>query len=84
MVFLVLNNGEYGILKAFAEQQKTRGVPGMDLPDIDFLALATGYGCAAFRVATSDALAEALREAFQRRGPTVLEIPITSAVAPLL
>jgi len=84
VVFLVLNNQEYGILKAFADQQQTPGVPGLDLPGLDFVALATGYGCAAFRVATSDALAKALQDALRRPGPTVLEIPIITAVAPLL
>ncbi len=84
VVFLVLNNGEYGILKAFAAQQKTPGVPGMDLPGLDFVALATGYGCAAFRVSAQDALAQALQDALRRPGPTVLDISITSAVAPLL
>jgi len=84
IVFLVLNNREYGILKSFADQQRTPGVPGMDLPGLDFVALATGYGCAAFRVATSNALAQALQDALRRSGPTVLEIPITAAVAPLL
>ncbi len=84
VVFLVLNNREYGILKSFAEQQGTPGVPGMDLPGIDFMALAAGYGCTAFRVETTDALAQALKDALDRDGPTVLEVPITSAVAPLL
>ncbi len=84
VVFLVLNNGEYGILKSFAEQQKTPGVPALDLPGIDFVALATGYGCAAARVDTSATLSQALEEAFDRQGPTLLEVPITAAVAPLL
>ncbi len=84
VVFLVLCNQEYGILKAFADQEHTPGVPGMDLPGLDFVALASGYGCVAYRVATADALAQALQDALRRSGPTVLEIPITSAVAPLL
>lgn len=84
VVFLVLNNGEYGILKAFADHQKTPGVPGTDLPGLDFVALATGYGCAAARVATRDALAQALQDALCRPGPTVLDISITSAVARLM
>jgi len=84
VVFLVLNNGEYGILKSFAEQQRTPGVPGMDLPGIDFVALAGGYGCAAARVSTSESLTEAFREALRRAGPTLLEVPITAAVGPLL
>ena len=84
VVFLVLNNQEYGILKSFAEAQQTPGVPGLDLPGVDFVALAKGYGCAAFRVSTSDALAQAMQDALRRQGPTVLEIPITAAVPPLL
>ena len=84
IVFLVLNNREYGILKAFADQQGTPGVPGTDLPGLDFVALAAGYGCNAVRADTADALARALQDAFRRRGPTVLDVPITTAVAPLL
>ncbi len=84
IVFLVLNNRGYGILKSFAAQQKTPGVPGLDLPGLDFVALATGYGCFAARVETSIDLAQALKEALGRRGPTVLEVPITAAVAPLM
>ena len=84
IVFLVLNNGEYGVLKAFAEQQGTPGVPGMDLPGLDFVALASGYGCAGAQVSTRTDLAKSLQEARNRAGPTVIEIAITSAVAPLL
>ena len=84
VVFLVLVNEQYGILMAFAEQQDTPGVPGLELPGIDFVALATGYGCAAARVATTDDLARNLQEALRRPGPTVPEVPITRTVAPLL
>src|SRR5215217_5299086 len=31
VVFVVVNNGHYGILKAFAAFQRTPGVPGLDL-----------------------------------------------------
>ena len=84
VIFLVLNNQEYGILKAFADHQGTHGVPGMELPGLDFVALAKGYGCGASRVATSDALLKALQDALHRPAPTVLEISITTEVAPLL
>ena len=56
----------------------------MDIAGIDFVALATGYGCAASSVATTDALVQALEDALRRDGPTVLEIPITAEVKPLL
>ena len=75
VVFLVLNNGEYGILKAFADQQHTPGVPGTDLPGLDFVALATGYGCAAHRIDTAAALARGVRDAAHARGGPTVPIP---------
>jgi benzoylformate decarboxylase len=35
IVFVVMRNGEYSILKAFALLEKTPGVPGLDLPGLD-------------------------------------------------
>ena len=84
IVFLILNNSEYGILKAFADQERTPGVPGMDLPGIDFIALTKAYGCEAVSVTTSETLAAALADALHRVGSTVVEVAITSTVAPLL
>ena len=83
VIFLVLRNGEYGILKAFAREQETPDVPGLDLPGIDFVKLAEGYGCKATRVNGPDDLSEAFERAFRSSGPTLLEIAITSDVAPL-
>lgn len=84
VVFLVMNNEEYGILKAFADQQGTHGVPGMDLPGLDVLALASGYGCVSTRATSCHEIAEALQTAFRSGRPTVIDVPITAKVAPLL
>jgi benzoylformate decarboxylase len=46
--------------------------------------LATGYGCAAARPTTADAIAAEVAAAFQRQGPSVLQVPIDPAVPPLL
>ena len=35
IVFVVMRNGEYSILKSFAVLEKTPGVPGLDLVDVD-------------------------------------------------
>ncbi len=83
MVFPVLRNGEYGILKAFAREQETPDVPGLDLPDSDFVKLAAGRGCAAARVTGQEDRAGALRQAFRKSGSALLEIAIMSDVAPL-
>jgi len=45
IVFVVVRNGEYSILKSFAELERTPGVPGLDLPGLDIGYLAMGFGC---------------------------------------
>ncbi len=84
VVFLVLCNAEYAILKSFAQAENTPQVPGLDIPGLDYVALAQGYGCAGYRVATRAALAEALRTALRQAGPTVLAVPISPALPPLV
>ena len=46
VVVVVPVNQQYAILKAFAELKHTPGVPGLDLPGLDVIAIAAGYGCA--------------------------------------
>lgn len=83
ILFVVLRNEEYCILKAFAAYQGNPGVPGFDLPGIDIVSLARGYGCDAARVDTLDAIKQAAVEAWKKDKPTVLEIPTTKAIPPL-
>lgn len=84
VVFVVPVNQEYGVLKAFAELEETPGVPGLELPGLDIPGIARGYGCAAHRLETVDEFRSAFRAARDTDGPTVLAVPITRDVAPLL
>ncbi len=84
VLFVVPRNTEYAILKSFAELGKTRGVPGLDLPGLDIVSLATGYGCDARRVEQPEELTEALRAGMAADVPTVLEVAISPEVPPLL
>jgi len=84
ILFIVLRNHEYAILKSFAEQQETPRVPGLDLPGIDCVKLAQGYGCSADRVMESSALTDALREGLNNASPHVLEVAIDPKVPPLI
>jgi benzoylformate decarboxylase len=72
------------ILKAFAEVEDSPGVPGLDIPGIDIVCLARGYGCHAARADTLDALRSEAAAAAERHAPTVLEVPIAATVPPLL
>jgi benzoylformate decarboxylase len=80
----VLRNGEYAILKAFAEVEDSPGVPGLDIPGIDIVSLARGYGCQATRADTLDVLRSEAAAAATRNTPTVLEVLIAVTVPPLL
>ncbi len=84
ILFIVLRNEEYCILKSFAELEKTPGVPGLDIPGIDIVSLAKGYGCDAARLDDLDTIKSAAVEAWTKSKPTVPEIPISPQVPPLI
>lgn len=84
ILFVVPKNNEYGILKSFAKLEKTPGVPGLDLPDINFVALAKGYGCRAIRAETVEEIKSACESGFNYQGPTVIEVPILPSIPPLI
>jgi benzoylformate decarboxylase len=46
MLIVVMRNEQYGIPKLFAELEQTPAVPGLDLPGLDCVSIAKGYGCA--------------------------------------
>jgi benzoylformate decarboxylase len=84
MLIVIMRNDEYAILKSFAALERTPGVPGLELGGMDFVSIAQGYGCDAARVETVDAIRRAAAKAWSRDVPTVLEVPISREVAPLL
>jgi benzoylformate decarboxylase len=73
---IVLNNGGYGAMRSFSQLLGYRNVPGIDLPDIDYVGLATSQGVKAWRVETADALHNALGAALIAPYPTLLEIVV--------
>lgn len=84
ILFVIPENRQYGILKSFAVLEDTPGVPGLDIPGLDIAALATGYGCTAVRAETEAEVIAACKAALQRKGPTVLVVPILPSVPPLM
>ena len=75
VVFLILKNGTYGALRWFAEVLKVEGVPALDVPGIDFVSLAKGYGVEGVSAATAEDLKQALTAALGSRTPTMIEVP---------
>ena len=54
---------------------KVDNVPGLDVPGIDFLSLAKGYGVEGVRANTANDLKQALRVALGSQAPTLIEVP---------
>ena len=72
VVYVVMRNSEYSILKSFALLEDTPGVPGLDLPGLDVAAVARGYGCRAVDVETADGLEREFKAALAAGTPTVI------------
>jgi benzoylformate decarboxylase len=83
LTVVVLNNSGYGAMRSFSQVMQVRNVPGLDLPDIDFVKIAEGLGCDAVRVAKSAELAPALKRGLAHAGASLIEVKVDSAV-PLL
>jgi benzoylformate decarboxylase len=84
LVVVVLQNEEYAILKSFAELEHTPNVPGLDLPGIDIVSLAKGYGAATTLAGTAAEVTAAVGAALRRPGLSVVVIPITKRYHTLL
>ncbi|HGM9948379.1 MULTISPECIES: benzoylformate decarboxylase [unclassified Providencia] len=84
ILFVVPRNDEYAILKSFAELENSPGVPGLDLPDLDIVSLAKGYGCIGVRAEKLHDINRICKEAFYRSVPTVIEVPIIPTIPPLV
>jgi benzoylformate decarboxylase len=77
VIFIVLCNSDYSALKSFCDfTQVGRNVHGMDIPGIDIVKIAEGYGMAATHVERPEELEPALKEAFARPGPMLIGVTV--------
>jgi benzoylformate decarboxylase len=83
LTVVVINNSGYGAMRSFSQVMQVRNVPGLDLPGIDFVAIAQGMGCDAVRVSHCSGLAAALQRGLTHDGVSLIEVVVDSAV-PLL
>ena len=78
--FIVINNKGYSILKGFRDAIGLEDVPGLDLPDIDIVQIARGFGCGGESVEEPGDLGPALKRATNAAGPYVLNVLVDTAV----
>ena len=83
LTVVVINNSGYGAMRSFSQVMQVRNVPGLELPDIDFVKIAEGMGCDAVRVSKSSELTGALKRGLAHKGVSLIEVMVDSAV-PLL
>jgi benzoylformate decarboxylase len=86
VVFVVLNNGEYGILKEFMLNQpqynaQKHGFLAMDIrdPRIDFQQLAASMGVPAQKIGSKTEISGAVESALASGKSQLIEIPVTNA-----
>ena len=76
---VVVNNRQYAALHHFAPGfgfAPGAPLPGTDLPDLDFVALAAGHGVRGVRVTDGARLADALAEALAAPEPRLVDVAV--------
>jgi benzoylformate decarboxylase len=77
VIFIVLRNADYSALKGFCDFTSVgRNVPGMDVPGIDMVKIAGGYGMQAQEVDRAEELEAVLQEAFASPGPQLISVNV--------
>lgn len=89
VVFLILNNRSYRILKMNLERyrnffasrgQQTHQFMDLQQPEIDFVALAQGFGVPAMRAGAPDQVAPAVEAALASGGPYLLDLLVDGSL----
>jgi benzoylformate decarboxylase len=77
VIFIVLRNGDYTALKSFCDFTKVgRNVRGMDLPGIDMVNIAQGYGMPAREADRPEDLERILKEELASEGPRLISVNV--------
>lgn len=74
VIIVILKNGTYGALRWFSTVLGSGETPGMDVPGIDFTAIAAGYGVTATAVRTGDDFVRVFKTALGSGKPAVIEV----------
>lgn len=75
-VFVIVNNGTYGALRRFAKALDALDSPGLDVPGVDVVALAHGYGVPGVRAATRAEFEAAYADALAATGPVLIDVRV--------
>jgi benzoylformate decarboxylase len=76
VTFVVLNNHGYEAVRQLGRRLGNADPVGTEIPGVDFVAVANGFGVPARRVSPHDDLGSSLASAFAGDGPSLLEVPV--------
>jgi benzoylformate decarboxylase len=77
VIFIVLRNHDYSALKGFRDFTNVGpSVPGIEIPGIDEVKIAQGYGMAAISVERPEELEPAIRQALSAQGPILIGVNV--------
>ena len=79
---VVFSDGAFGNVRRIQEEQFGNRLIACDLANPDFVKFAESFGAAGRRVHGPAELRRALREAFARREPTLIEVPVGPMPSP--
>jgi acetolactate synthase-1/2/3 large subunit len=82
LVAVVFVDGAFGNVRRIQQEQFGNRLIASDLANPDFVKYAESFGAAGRRAHDPDELRVALREAFARREPTLIEVPVGSLPSP--
>ncbi|MBM3394229.1 MAG: benzoylformate decarboxylase [Betaproteobacteria bacterium] len=83
ITFVVFNNRGYGALRAFSDALRISGAPGHEVPGLDFVQIALGFGCEARAVTRCQDVEPALRATYDATGPILLDVHLEAGFKPL-
>src|SRR5262249_7559387 len=82
LVAVVFVDGAFGNVRRIQQEQFGNRLIASDLANPDFVKYAESFGAAGRRARGPDGLRVALQEAFARREPTLIEVPVGSLPSP--
>jgi benzoylformate decarboxylase len=83
VTFVVLNNSGYAAVKSLGARMGVAEMPGSDVPGVDFIDVARGFGCRSSRVDRAAQLAPALAQAHASNEPWLIEVMMDRAIQKL-
>jgi benzoylformate decarboxylase len=84
VAFIIVNNSSYRALEDFGRHFNIENLPGVQLPDLDFCALAQGHDVRSLRVDRYEDLDAALQQVFAAKVPMLLEVRVEQMHRPHL